>query len=82
MHSFMKVFHIFVVCVRKREQKCTPIPDDIKKHKSSSNCVIENMLGYHKMMTLDLENNLDDEYWENEINSNAPRYNYLRCCSL
>ncbi|XP_060879820.1 TELO2-interacting protein 1 homolog isoform X1 [Metopolophium dirhodum] len=75
MHSFMKVFHIFVMCVRKREQKCTTITDNTEKSKSSSNCVIENILGYHKMMTLDLENNLDDEYWENEINSNAPREN-------
>jgi len=68
--------------VRKREQKCATITDHIEKPKSSSNCVIENILGYHKMMTLDLENNLDDEYWENEINSNTPWYNYLHCCSL
>lgn len=72
MYSFMKVFHIFVMCVRKREQKCTSLTDCVEKPKSSNNCVIENILGYHKMMTLDLENNLDDEYWKNEADSNAP----------
>jgi len=70
------------MCVRKWERKCTPITDNIEKSKSSNNGVIENILGYHKMITLDLKNNLDDEYWENEINSNTPRYNYLHCCSL
>jgi len=58
------------------------ITDHLEKPKSSSNCVIENILEYHKMMTLDLENNLDDEYWENEVNSNVSWYNYLYCYSL
>uniref|UniRef100_A0A2H8TQG4 TELO2-interacting protein 1 n=2 Tax=Melanaphis sacchari TaxID=742174 RepID=A0A2H8TQG4_9HEMI len=72
MHSFMKVFHIFIMCMRKREQNCTPITDNVDKSKSSSNCVIENILQYHKMMTLDSENNLEDEFWENNFNSNTP----------
>jgi len=67
------------MCVRKREQNCAPITNDIEKPKPSSNCVIENILEYHKMMTMDLESNLDDEYWENEFNSNAPRYNLDYC---
>lgn len=63
------------MCVRKRVQKCSPVSDQTEKSNSSSNCVIENILQYHKMMTLDLENNLEDEYWENELNSYIPWYN-------
>ncbi|XP_027842762.2 TELO2-interacting protein 1 homolog [Aphis gossypii] len=67
MHSFMKVFHIFIMCVRKREQKCSPVSDHTEKSKSSSNCVIENILQYHKMKTIDLENDFEDECWENKF---------------
>lgn len=68
------------MCVRKREQKCSPVSDYTEKSKYSSNCVIKNILQYHQMMTFDLENDLKDEYWENKLNSNMPWYN-LHCCS-
>lgn len=63
------------MCVRKREQKCSPVSDHTEKSKSSSNCVIENILQYHKMKTIDLENDFEDECWENKLNSYTPWYN-------
>jgi len=65
--------------VRKREQKCLPVSDHTEKSKSS-NCVVENILQYHKIMTFDIENDFEDEYWENKLNSNTLWYN-LHCCS-
>lgn len=67
------------MCVRKQEHKCTPVTVQVEKSESSSNCVIENILQYHKMMTLDLENNLEDEYWENKFNSDIQWYNIFYC---
>lgn len=73
MHSFMKVFHIFVMCVSKWQQKCASANESntssIEKSKSSSKCVIEHILDYHRVMTM----NLEDEYWEeNDNNSSQP----------
>lgn len=68
MHSFMKVFHIFVMCVVKWQQKCTTTTENLVKDKPSNNCLVENILVYHRMMTMDLE----DEYWETKNNSNVP----------
>lgn len=72
MHSFMKVFYIFVMCVRKWQQKCTLIDKhDMTIPKASSKCVVENILEYHRMMTMDFE----DKYWEgNDNNSTQPWY--------
>lgn len=66
----MKVFHIFVLYVKKWQQKCASITKNVEKAKPSNNCVIENILAYHKMMTC----NFDDEHWECEDNSNISRY--------
>jgi len=42
----------------------------IEQQKSSHNCVIENILEFHKMITMDLKN----EYLESENNSSLPWY--------
>lgn len=72
MHSFMKVFHIFVLCVSKWQQKCTLTNEqNIEKSKPSSKCVIEHILDYHRVTTMDLE----DEFWEENDNAmSQPRY--------
>jgi len=59
MHSLMKVFHIFVMCVNKQQQKHS---STTKILKSSNKCVVENILEFHRMATMDLE----DEYWESD----------------
>lgn len=70
----MKVFHIFVICVRKREQKCSPISDPKENLLPLSNCAFENILEYHKMMTTDLDDNFGDEYWKSKFNSHVAWY--------
>lgn len=66
----MKVFHIFVICVRKWQQDDTLTSKQSEKPKPSSDCVVENILEYHKMTTMDFE----DESWESEKNSSTPQY--------
>lgn len=73
MLSFMKVFHIFLICLNKCQQKCISTIENVEKLKSSSNCVFEDILEFHKMTTMDLEN----EHWNNENDSNIPLYLYL-----
>jgi hypothetical protein len=68
MHSFMKVFHIFVMCVRKWQQKCALTnKHDMENPKPSSKCVVEDILEYHRLMTMDFE----DKDWEENDNSNT-----------
>lgn len=62
------------MCVNKWQQQCTPTTEKLEKSKSSSVCVVENILEYHKMMTLDLEK----EDWESENISSAPLYIFIR----
>lgn len=66
----MKVFYIFVTCVRKWQQKHTPKSEDVTQQKPFSNCVVEDILDFHKMTSMDL----DDEYWETENSHSIPRY--------
>lgn len=66
----MKVFHVFVMCVNKWQNKCTSVIEN-DKLKPLSNCVVENILEYHKTVNLDLE----DDFWERDINiKEPPRY--------
>lgn len=70
MFSFLKVFHIFVICVNKWQQKCTSTTERLEKLKHLKNSVTDNILEYHKMMTMDF----NDKHWENENNTNISRY--------
>lgn len=67
----MKVFHIFVMCVSKWQHKSTSKSVDATKQKPLSNCVVENILEFHKLTTMDL----NDKYWENENDNSLPWYN-------
>jgi len=73
----MKVFHIFVTCVNKWQQRSNSKFEDVPKSKSSSDCVIESILEYHKIMTMDFE----DECWKNDQNS-ISRYIFSSCSSF
>lgn len=55
------------MCVNKWQQKCaSTIEND--KLKPPSNCVVENILEYHKTVNLDLE----DDFWKRKINISEP----------
>lgn len=57
------------MCVVKwQQQKCATTTEHLEKEKPSNGCLVENMLEYHRMMTMDLE----DEYWEDKTTSNVP----------
>lgn len=61
----MKVFHIFVICVRKLQQKMST-NESIQIEKPISDCVLENILEYHRFKTSDFK----DESWNIENDSN------------
>ncbi|XP_050436981.1 TELO2-interacting protein 1 homolog [Adelges cooleyi] len=68
LHSFLKVFYIFIVCVRNWLENSKPkIEFNYKKSKSSEGSIVENLLEYHRMSTIDLTRN--DECWQNEPSS-------------
>lgn len=59
------------MCVNKWQQKSTSTAENTKKIKLPSNCVVKNILEYHRLTTLDLE----DDFWERENPlSVPPRY--------
>ncbi|VVC45407.1 Hypothetical protein CINCED_3A002913 [Cinara cedri] len=69
LHSFMKVFHVFVTCVRKWQHKiCLSTTESIKNEKPANNCVLESILEYHRFMTTDFK----DETWESVNDSSIP----------
>lgn len=69
LHSFMKVFHIFVICVRKLQQKMSlSTNENIQIAEPTSNCVLKNILEYHRFKTSDYK----DESWNIENDDIAP----------
>ncbi|XP_050532254.1 TELO2-interacting protein 1 homolog [Daktulosphaira vitifoliae] len=67
-NSFLKVFYIFVVCVRNWSQNINKKPQlNPDKVLQTSDCFIENILQYHRMMTMDFSS--DNETWKNDIPS-------------
>lgn len=70
LHSFLKVFHIFVICVKKWQQKkCLSTTKSIKNIKCDSISILENILEYHRFQTMDFK----DESWES-ANIRIPMY--------
>jgi len=67
----MKVFHIFVMCVNKWQRRSLPTTTEtVDESKPLSDCVVENILEFHRMITMDL----DDAYWESKNNCNISWY--------
>lgn len=55
--------------VNKWQKKPTAISEDVQNSKSPNSCIVEDILEYHRIVTLDFE----DKFWEND-NSSVPWY--------
>lgn len=73
MHLFMKVFHIFMTSVNKQQHKVSSTSENVQKSKFPNRCVVEDILEYHRIVTLDFK----DKFWEND-DSSVPWYIFFR----
>lgn len=58
--------------VNKRQHKFTSTSKNVQKSKSPNKCVVEDILEYHRILTLDFE----DKFWEDDYSS-VTRYNFF-----
>lgn len=64
-----------MMSVNKQQHNLTSTSKNVQKSKSPNKCVVEDILEYHRIVTLDFE----DKFWENDYDydNSVPWYNFF-----